>query len=186
MQVRAFYSDPHFGHKNIIRYANRPFEDVPHMNEGLIARYNEVISPEDTVLWLGDCAFMKGGKFRGIMSRLNGRKVLIRGNHDRGPAKMLEAGFDLVMEECFLVIAGRTCRLKHYPYIEAEPPDCRKDDRYADRRPPRVPGEILIHGHTHSCHRVFQNMVHVGVDAWDWRPALYEEVEDIIRTRFPV
>jgi calcineurin-like phosphoesterase family protein len=185
MRVKAFYSDPHFGHKNIIKYAGRPFADVPTMNQGLIDRYNAVIDPDDTVMWLGDCAFMSSKKFKEIMERLNGRKLLIRGNHDHSPGKMVKMGFDLVLDECHMVIADRICRLKHYPYLDGEPQDCRHDDRYADRRPPKVDGEILIHGHTHSAIKFYKNMVHVGVDAWNCGPALYEEVEAIIRKQFP-
>ncbi len=179
--IKAFYSDPHFGHKNIITYANRPFSDVNHMNEELITRYNAVIGPDDMVLWLGDCAFCKMNVFKAYMQRLNGRKMLILGNHDRGYGAMVDAGFDLVMEESFMKIAGKNCRLKHYPYIDAEPKDCRKDDRFKDRRPPRVKGEVLLHGHTHSHKKVFENMVHVGCDAWDHAPAMMTDVEELIR-----
>lgn len=179
--INAFYSDPHFNHKNIIRLTGRPFDDLHHMNEELIRRYNEVIGPDDTVLWLGDCFFGPWHKFELIAQRLNGHRLLIMGNHDRNPGRMAEAGFALVMEECFLQIAGRVCRVTHYPYINAEPPACRKDDRYAERRPPRVKGEVLIHGHNHANYKGFENMIHVGVDGWDFRPALMHEVEDLIR-----
>lgn len=185
MKIKAFYSDPHFGHKNIIRYCNRPFADVNHMTEELIKRYNEAIGPEDAVLWLGDCAFCSTGRFKDIMDRLNGSKLLVIGNHDRSPAVMASAGFDLVMEECFMVIAGRTCRIKHFPYVNAEPLECQVADRYADKRPPRVPGEVLIHGHTHQSTSLVGNMVHVGVDSWDWRPAPYEEVARLVAQARP-
>ena len=178
--IKAFYSDPHFGHKNIIHLCQRPFHNVDHMTREMISRYNALIGVDDTVMWLGDCAFCKMHKFKEIMEKLNGRKILILGNHDRGVGSMADAGFDLVMEEGFMKIAGKTCRLKHYPFLSAEPPDCRKDDRYADRRPPRVKGEILIHGHTHSKKQVFENMVHVGVDAWDYGPAMMPDVEKLV------
>lgn len=157
---------------------------MPSMNQGLIDLYNSVIEPEDIVMWLGDCAFMSSKKFKVIMERLNGSKILIRGNHDHSPGKMVKLGFDLVLDECHMIIAGRTCRLKHYPYLGGEPRDCRQDDRYADRRPPKVDGEILIHGHTHAPRKIYKNMIHVGVDAWDCKPALYEEVESIIQNQF--
>lgn len=171
MKITAFYSDPHFGHKNIIKYAGRPFSDVTHMTEVMIKRYNAKIGPDDTVMWLGDCAFTSGNKFKEIMTRLNGRKFLIVGNHDDSPAKMVDRGFDLVMDECFMQIAGRTCRLKHYPY---------DDKRFNNKAPPLVPGEILIHGHTHSAEKWTQNMIHVGCDAWDCEPVLYDEIESLV------
>lgn len=96
---------------------------------------------------------------------------------------MAKLGFELVIErECFMFLHGRKCRLTHYPYAGAPyGRQQREDDRYADRRPPRIKGEVLIHGHSHAKRRIFQNMIHVGVDAWDFRPALIEEVEDLIR-----
>ncbi len=180
--INAFYSDPHFNHKNIIRLAGRPFNDLHHMNEELIMRYNDVIGPDDMVLWLGDCFFGSIANFKLISDRLNGHRILVMGNHDRGISRMADVGFDIVIgRECFMNLAGRGCRVTHYPYINAEPADCRKDDRYIDRRPPRVKGEVLIHGHNHANYRRFENMIHVGVDGWNFRPAMIHEVEDLIR-----
>jgi len=183
MKIKAFYSDPHFGHVNIIKFTERPFENVDQMNEAMIQRYNETINPGDTVFWLGDCVFgqKKDDRLRSIMPRLNGEKILIVGNHDRSLQKMTTFGFNLVMEECFMNIAGVPCRLKHYPYEGGAAPDVKFDDRYQDLRPPKIPGEVLIHGHTHSAMKFHQNMVHVGVDAWDCAPAPYEEVEAIVK-----
>lgn len=178
---KAFYSDPHFGHKNIIKFSNRPFRDVDHMNRGLIERYNAVISKSDTVMWLGDCAFCKPEVFHEIMNELNGNKSLVLGNHDRSAGVMSGLGFDLVLNEGFMKIAEKTCRLSHYPYLNAEPPKYRKDDRFKDRRPQKVKDEVLIHGHTHSSEKVFQNMIHIGCDAWDYKPAMLTEVEELIR-----
>jgi len=60
------------------------------------------------------------------------------------------------------------------------------DDRYAELRPVRRKGEVLIHGHTHLKRKLHENMIHVGVDAWDFRPVLYEEIEEMILKHFPV
>ena len=51
-----FTSDPHFGHANIIRFCDRPFDDVQAMNDALVHRWNAVVQPEDTVYVLGDVA----------------------------------------------------------------------------------------------------------------------------------
>lgn len=96
-------------------------------------------------------------------------------------------GFEWVVEEMFMRIEGRVCRLKHYPYAlkpaerQAAIREGRHiDDRYEDRRPPRVKGEILIHGHTHAKTKRNGSQIHVGVDAWNYAPAPFEEVAKII------
>jgi calcineurin-like phosphoesterase family protein len=184
MVVDAFYSDPHFGHDKIRlpTHADRPFDSLEEMNARLVKRYNDVVGTSDTVLWLGDAFWKVSGRYRDLMATLNGHKLLILGNHDAKRGKMASMGFDLVMKDAIMKIAGRTCRLNHYPYAGS----LGDDDRYADRRPRKVKGEVLIHGHTHEKRRFYGNRIHVGVDAWDFRPVLRSEVEDLIRQLFPV
>lgn len=179
MQFDAFYSDPHFAHANIIKYVNRPFDDVEHQIEELVYRYNQVVSHEDHVLWLGDCFFPKQWK---TLDHLNGKKYLLRGNHDKRmtDTRLLRMGFEVVYSTHFAYwLEGHPVRFSHYPY------EGYSDDlRYPDRRPPREPGVTLIHGHTHESIRFsHEKTVHVGVDGWDYRPATKDEVLDILKRR---
>lgn len=79
-------SDTHFGHANICRFTRadgtplRPWNDVSEMDEDMVDRWNAVVRPNDKVYHLGDVVI--GRKHLDIMSRLNGDKVLIKGNHD--------------------------------------------------------------------------------------------------------
>ena len=50
-------ADTHFFHHNVIRYCNRPYENVDQMNESLIETWNECIKPDDLVYHLGDFGF---------------------------------------------------------------------------------------------------------------------------------
>jgi calcineurin-like phosphoesterase family protein len=50
------------------------------MDEELVKRYNEKVKPQDKCYFLGDVVINR--KALAIMRRLNGDKVLIRGNHD--------------------------------------------------------------------------------------------------------
>lgn len=54
-----FISDPHFGHKNIIKYEGnkRLFKDTEHMDNVIIENFNKTVSEGDTVFWLGDMFF---------------------------------------------------------------------------------------------------------------------------------
>ena len=72
-------SDTHFFHVNVGRYCNRP----ENWQELIIKNWNNLISPEDTVLHLGDFAFGKKSNFEILTEMLNGKLILIRGNHDR-------------------------------------------------------------------------------------------------------
>ena len=78
-----FTSDHHFGHKNIIKFSNRPFESVEEMDETMIERWNEKVGPNDDVYHLGDVALCSPNKLQKILDRLNGNIHLIKGNHEK-------------------------------------------------------------------------------------------------------
>lgn len=79
-------SDLHFEHRNIQKFCPKTrsrFSDVDDMRETMIKEWNEIVEPTDTVYILGDVAFCGAEFATQIMRRLNGRKILIEGNHDR-------------------------------------------------------------------------------------------------------
>jgi calcineurin-like phosphoesterase family protein len=80
-------SDTHFGHAGVCRFMRndgvtklRPWDDPAEMDEAMIERWNERVRPNDKVYHLGDVVINR--KSLATLSRLNGDKVLIRGNHD--------------------------------------------------------------------------------------------------------
>lgn len=81
-----FCSDHHFGHSNIIKFLDkdgsriRPFDSIQEHDEMIIKYHNDVVRPEDRVYIMGDLAMAR--KDIQTVSRLMGRKILIRGNHD--------------------------------------------------------------------------------------------------------
>lgn len=78
-----FVSDTHFGHENVIKYSKRPFGSGEEMDETMIANWNAVVKESDEVYHLGDVAFAKEDRVMSIFRRLNGRKYLLFGNHDK-------------------------------------------------------------------------------------------------------
>lgn len=83
-----FASDHHFHHANILTFKRddgtplRDFSSVSHMNEHMVNSHNSVVRPGDKVYFLGDVCMDRKGKGLEILSRMNGEKVLIKGNHD--------------------------------------------------------------------------------------------------------
>lgn len=166
MKFDAFYSDPHFGHAKIINYSQRPFENVDQMNDQLIENYNSVVSEGDTVLWLGDCFFLNKEKSKEILNKLNGKKWLLVGNHDKKLKQMEELGFDYALYGLTLKIAGQLVYFEHYPKI--------------------IKDTLTAHGHTHDKRKVkihtVENCIqfHLGVDAWNYFPVTLVEFQNLI------
>jgi calcineurin-like phosphoesterase family protein len=79
-------ADTHFGHAGMCRFSRkdgtklRPWEDPEEMDEDMIKAWNETVRPNDKVYHLGDVVINR--KALKTLGRLNGDKVLIRGNHD--------------------------------------------------------------------------------------------------------
>ena len=79
-------SDTHFGHAGMCTFLRsdktklRPWDNVSEMDEALISNWNSVVTPKDKVYHLGDVFINRKSRF--ILDALNGKKVLIKGNHD--------------------------------------------------------------------------------------------------------
>lgn len=87
-------ADTHFFHESIISYENRPFDNVEKMNKTLIQNWNNTVCKQDRVYVLGDFMFHAGEHVKEVVEKLNGRKFLIKGNHDTLSSKTYtDAGF---------------------------------------------------------------------------------------------
>lgn len=100
-----FTSDTHFGHKNIIEYCNRPFDSVEQMNDFIIKQWNSVVRENDTVYHLGDvCLGLRKEEIAEILSKLNGTKYLVKGNHDNWKNEVYrEIGFKEVYDTPIII-----------------------------------------------------------------------------------
>ncbi|MDO5560241.1 MAG: metallophosphoesterase [Oscillospiraceae bacterium] len=127
-----FIADTHFGHEAIIHYENRPFQNVEEMDRIMIQNFNSVVSADDTVFILGDFSCYDMEKNIQIVESLNGRKILVMGNHDTETDRYyFECGFESVSR--FPVIYEGFWILSHEPmYLNVNMP-------YAN-----------IYGHVHS------------------------------------
>ena len=80
--MNYFISDLHLGHKNCLKFDNRPFNTIEEQNDFIIKNWNKTITNLDDVYILGDISWYDANKTIDIFSRLNGRLHLIKGNHD--------------------------------------------------------------------------------------------------------
>lgn len=96
-----FIAYTHFNHENIIKYCNRPFNNAQEMNEYIIRKWNSVVTENDIVYHLGDVGFGTTEQLKELIGKLNGIKILIRGNHDfkRGVNGWKEVGFSEVYKK---------------------------------------------------------------------------------------
>ncbi len=83
-----FISDTHFGHANMLKFLNydgtrmRPFDSIEELDELMIQNWNDMVKATDKIYHLGDVCFRSGNADQ-ILQRLNGDKILVKGNHDR-------------------------------------------------------------------------------------------------------
>lgn len=162
-------SDTHFFHKNIIKYCSRPFDSIEEMNEGLIERWNSVVGKTDEVFHLGDFSFdsVKIETSESILSRLNGHKILIKGNHDN-PKLIKSSLWSEVYETLKLKVENKIFILSHFPF---------------DSWDLQTHGSFHLHGHMHTPKNKAFNYykprrMDCGVDTWDYHPVSLHSVLD--------
>lgn len=113
-------SDLHFGHKNIIKYENRPFNSVEEMDKAIINMWNKTVEKDDLVYILGDFSWYKGQKTNEILNQLNGKKILVIGNHDENFLNDKDFDRKLFEEICYYkeIQKHKTkIVMSHYPII---------------------------------------------------------------------
>ncbi len=154
-----FYTaDLHFHYKPFL--PGRPFASVEEMDEAMIRLWNETVTDRDTVYVVGDVGYNGGYVPGDALGRLQGRKHLIRGNHDTGfeNAPKLFDYFETVTDFNEIDDSETHILLCHYPIL------------YRKRG-------YMIHGHLHQARgpeydilRQMPRMLNAGVDVNFYRP----------------
>ena len=165
-------SDTHFGHAGVCRFMRndgvtklRPWDNPEEMDEAMVKAWNETVRPNDKVYHLGDVVINR--KALSIMHRLNGDKVLIRGNHDI----FRDDEYRLHFRELRAYHVMNGMILSHIPIHEESL------GRFG----------VNIHGHLHANRVKVMNMYKreldidpryhcVCVEQTDFRPILFEDV----------
>lgn len=103
-----FTSDMHFGHRNVIKFCERPFENEKEMGEELIKRWNERVTGNDFVFNLGDTFwFNDRHSVKKVVSKLKGHKHFLLGNHCKSNQYELCKDMDLQVHSDITVLQVR-------------------------------------------------------------------------------
>ena len=181
-----FVSDLHFGHKNILEFCKRPFENVEDMNQKMIDNWNNKVPKNGLVYCLGDFCWGGYQLWKQIREQLNGDIILIKGNHDIKNLTPQAVGlFKHVAQQMRIEIEGRKIWLNHFPLL------C-YSGVYRDFNGL----EYDLFGHVHlsnhkerntgrDCDRCFQMLFptqyDVGVDFNEFAPISWKEVDERIK-----
>ena len=148
--MRYIISDLHLGHKNIIKYCNRPFSSVEEMDNTIITNWNMTVRKDDEVYFLGDFCFGRPGQkvSREYREKLNGKIHLILGNHDKYIDKSC---FESVQNYLILNENDKKILLYHYPI--------HREDFVTHRK--NIPNyDICFYGHVHNHDNQREDLTH--------------------------
>ena len=188
-----FTADLHLGHANILKYCQRPFlskderekasidprgdwevsrDSLRRHDEALLAAINESVRSDDELWNLGDFCWGEHDEAKKYIQRIACRNIFfVWGNHDH---RSIEAAFQKTMEQGMISVKGQSIWLNHYPM------------RSWDRR---FHGSWSLYGHVHNRLTAFDRAnpeyltKDVGVDACDYRPISFEQLQSYMKPR---
>jgi calcineurin-like phosphoesterase family protein len=160
-------SDTHFGHAGVCKFTRedgsklRPWTDPDEMDEAMVKAWNETVRPGDKVYHLGDVVINR--RALKTLSRLNGDKVLIKGNHDIFRLEDYTPHFRDI--RAYHVMTGAGLIMSHIPLHEDS------HGRFG----------LNVHGHLHEKRVMRDGKIDVRyhcvcVEQTDFRPISLDEV----------
>jgi calcineurin-like phosphoesterase family protein len=175
-----FISDTHFFHANILKFVeedkertrreyeynpDHPNISVNSMHEDMIQKWNSVVGSRDYVYHLGDVTFQYNGPFNHLMSRLNGLKRLIVGNHDKIWNPALMKWFEKA--DLWKGFKESNFTASHMPLREGSFRD----------------GAFNVHGHTHRHVLTDPRYINVCVETRNYTPVHLDTIVEEIKQR---
>jgi len=115
---KIFYiSDTHFSHEYVIKFDNRPFSSIEEMHEAMLNNWNSVVGKEDLVNILGDFMWHFKDEDFDFVKQLNGRKRLIKGNHDKCHSANFKRLFESINDYEKIKDGDKTVVMSHFPMV---------------------------------------------------------------------
>lgn len=164
-----YISDLHLYHKNILSLCNRPFKDLDEMHEAILSNWNKKVRNDDTVIIGGDVGFPRNNEevklITEYLKKINGKKILVVGNHDHKLLKNSEFGkcFESVHNYLEVNDNGKRVVIFHYPIEEW-------NHFFRDA--------IHLYGHVHNNDKglkKIKNRFNMCADVNDFTPMLLKE-----------
>jgi len=160
-----FTADFHLGHKNIIRYCNRPFENVEKMNQAILERLNARVKANDILYFLGDFCIGPKARASELRQQIRCKKIFaVPGNHDKDTRKLTQefSWLDALAE---VSLNGQRIVLCHYAM--------RAWNQSSH-------GAWHLYGHSHGRlpDQGTSLSMDVGVDTHDYGPWHFDEIRD--------
>lgn len=158
-----FTADEHYGHANIIKYCDRPFNSVEEMDASIIARHNSHVKPDDVVVHAGDFCWCNTAKdaFRNYIQRLNGSHIFLKGSHDHWLPDSAKYMWRKMFDQQLIVVchyAMQTWERSHY-------------------------NSWQLHGHSHGRQKPIGKQYDIGVDANTFRPVSFDQIKVIMKSK---
>jgi calcineurin-like phosphoesterase family protein len=158
-----FTADFHLGHKNIIRYCNRPFESVEKMNYTIPERLNACVKANDILYTLGDFCIGPKARAAELRRQIRCKKIFaVPGNHDKETRKLIQE-FSWLNDLAEVSLNGQRVVLCHYAM---------RVWNQSSR------GAWHLYGHSHGrlLDVATSLSLDIGVDTHDFRPRHFDEV----------
>lgn len=174
-------SDSHFNNENIISYCRRPFINSDHQTAEQIRRWNDVVEPDDTVIHCGDFIMGAADQVPIILPQLNGRIILVRGNHDTARKLAIYEQYPekiTVKDIHYLTYKQLWLCFCHFPIC---------DEAFADMVCRDNSEVCWVHGHVHDKLPFFNAERHsfnVSADVVDFTPVNIEFMWKLCRDDF--
>jgi len=157
-----FTADEHYGHSNIIKYCNRPFDDLEEMDDEIIDRHNSVVCEGDTVIHAGDFTLAKKEIAEKYIRCLNGKThVFIKGSHDSWLSESTPAILEYRIGMQYVVVCHYAMRVwsrSHY-------------------------NSWQLFGHSHGRLEPVGKQWDIGVDNNNFYPLSFEQIKEIMKSR---
>lgn len=166
-----FTSDWHIGHKNILKYDDRPWDTVEEMNEGILEKFNSLVTPKDFVFFLGDFAFNVEQGID-ILNRVNGHWIYIRGNHDKNIDRIIEESENemIIHEILETKVNKKEMTMCHYPMVSWN------KSHYGA-------WQLFGHHHKKSYEEIPGRRLNVALPLHDYMPWSFDEVREYMKSR---